>query len=554
MRDTVRPVHPEDLPRRRIPGALQHLVDEGLLGPSLLEWLFDRLPLCDRAIPMLGSAGGYDTILWSVERDAALAELAVRRLPASTLDDRPSLAADLHTARRVATEGIPAEDVHRALRPAAVGVGRLLAEALWRGVLTHEDLRAETLALTTLSPSGFPPNEVHAETRGTPRRHAGHEPRFVVPDVAAVIAGMGDDVRCAEIRGEIERSIAWQQRPTAEVLEGALARCVPLLQPSGEIAVLWVDLPDAHFATSGPRCQLLRARGGALEWLHRRRDATRSVEVHTIDAREGDTFVLLDDEAWAEAITHPRAEPPGEAMTPDALRRRYLERLMSAEPDALSPQGLALRKLGDLANALFAELRAPRAATAAILRVPPWRPPADLAARVARELGAFARAEDAAMALTAAQIRFRGDGHPPPGRVRHLVLQIGCDARLERVEAERLAERFVGAFRARHPWLCRSHEVEVSPLPCAPDASLQGRLDAVQAHVDEVLRGRVGLEARVRSVPSFGGSARIEVLILRDDVDGADDESAAAASLRARIRKVDRALARTVDIDSDYIK
>ena len=554
-------MHPEDIPRRRCPRALQYLVDEWVLSPMRLERLFDRIPLAERAIPMLGSAEGFDSTHWPLERDAALAELAALRLPESAFTDHPSLALDLSAARRVAVEGLLAEDVHRDLHPTARGVGRLLLEAIQRDVLDPEELLAEAVALAALSPSGFPPNEVHAETRGGPQSPVGNEAHRVSPDVAIIIAGTGDDVSRCGIHEEIERAISFLRLGAVEVLEAAFAGCRQLLSPTGEIAVLWVGPSGAYLATSGPRCQLLRARRGELEWLHRRRERAQSAgsfEVHTIDAREGDTFLLLDDEAWAEAVTKASARGPvrGPSGTSprDQMRQNFAAWLTGSTPVDLTPRALSLAKLGDLANLLFAELDAPREAAAAIMRVPPWRPPADLAARIGRELHAFAEAEGAALELQSAIIQFRGDGHPPPGRVRHLVMRIGCDARLQPEEAERLAARFGAAFRQRHPWLCISQITELTPLERADDPSLQGRLDAVRALVDEVLRGRRGLEARVRSVPSFGRGARIEVLILRDDVDEADDEAEAAAILRKRLLDVSRALAETVDVDSDYIK
>jgi len=236
------------------------------------------------------------------------------------------------------------------------------------------------------------------------------------------------------------------------------------------------------------------------------------------------------------------------------MRQLFAAWLSAEAPVDLTPRGLALAKLDDLADLLFAELAAPREATAAILRVPPWCPPEDLAARVARELRAFAAAQGAALELKSASVRFRGDGHAPPGRVRHLELGIACDARLEREEAEGLAARFVAALRGRHPWLCSSHQVEVTPLARADDPALSGRIEEVRTLVDEALRGRVGLEARIRSAPSFGRRVRIEVLILRDDVDGADDEAAAAARLRSMLRAANPALARAVRVDCDYVK
>lgn len=551
-------MHPEDIPRRSCPEALQLLVDEWVLSPMRLERLLERIPLAERAIPMLGSARGFDSTRWPLERDAALAELAARRLPEGALTEHPSLALDLDAARRVAVQGLSAEDLLRDLHPVARGVGRLLLEAIRREVLDPEEVLTEAVALATLSPSGFPPNEVHAETRGGRESPVGNEPHRVSPDVAIVIAGTGDEVIRCGIHAEVERAISFLRLGAAEVLQAAFAGCRALLPPEGELAVLWVGPTGACFATSGPRCQLLRARRGQLDWLHQRRGAEEPFEVHAIDAREGDTFLLLDDEAWAEAVTKASARGPerGPAGTSprDQMRQVFAAWLSASAPVDLTPRGLVLAKLGDLANLLFAELDAPREAAAAIVRVPPWRPPADLAARIGRELHAFAGAEGAALALRSASIQFRGDGHPPPGRVRHLVMNIGCDARLQREEAEGLAARFGEALRQRHPWLCTSHHTELTPLEGADDPSLQGRLDVVRALVDEVLRGRRGLEARVRSVPSFGRGARIEVVILRDDVDEADDEAEAASMLRRRLREASRALAEAVDVGSDYIK
>ena len=68
-------MHPEDIPRRRCPRALQYLVDEWVLSPMRLERLFDRIPLAERAIPMLGSAEGFDSTHWPLERDAAFGDV-----------------------------------------------------------------------------------------------------------------------------------------------------------------------------------------------------------------------------------------------------------------------------------------------------------------------------------------------------------------------------------------------------------------------------------------------------------------------------------------------
>ena len=310
-----------------------------------LERLFDRIPLAERAIPMLGSAEGFDSTHWPLERDAALAELAALRLPESAFTDHPSLALDLSAARRVAVEGLLAEDVHRDLHPTARGVGRLLLEAIQRDVLDPEELLAEAVALAALSPSGFPPNEVHAETRGGPQSPVGNEAHRVSPDVAIIIAGTGDDVSRCGIHEEIERAISFLRLGAVEVLEAAFAGCRQLLPPTGEIAVLWVGPSGAYLATSGPRCQLLRARRGELEWLHRRRERAQSAgsfEVHTIDAREGDTFLLLDDEAWAEAVTKASARGPvrGPSGTSprDQMRQNFAAWLTGSTPVDLTPR------------------------------------------------------------------------------------------------------------------------------------------------------------------------------------------------------------------------
>src|SRR4051812_7171121 len=106
---------PEDLDvSTRIPGALRPLFQEGILSWSQLAPLVTRLSVGERFVFLLGSEEGFDSTRWSLEHDAALADLAARRLaPSEPALADPSHAADLRLARAAAREGLSAYSTNR---------------------------------------------------------------------------------------------------------------------------------------------------------------------------------------------------------------------------------------------------------------------------------------------------------------------------------------------------------------------------------------------------------------------------------------------------------
>jgi hypothetical protein len=86
------------------------------------------------------------------------------------------------------------------------------------------------------------------------------------------------------------------------------------------------------------------------------------------------------------------------------------------------------------------------------------------------------------------------------------------------------------------------------------DESLSTRIAAVRAIAEEVVADRVGLEVQISVVPSWDRTPRLDLIILRGDVDDAADEDAAANEVSAALARADRALARTVSVRGDYIK
>jgi hypothetical protein len=547
------------MPRRTIPHVLAWLVEQQILSEASLAPVLARVPLARYTTRMLGSEEGLDSEWWSVERDARLAELAVSRLPAKILADDKGLAFALNAARRTAAEGLFAYHVHRELRPAAEGVGMLIAAAHRLGVLSSEEIVAEAMALTAFMPSGLPPNVTHTETRGGAADHAGETSR-VWPDVALLVTGVSDPACRVAILDTVESTIACERNTQEKVLEEAYRRCQSLLPPEGEIALLWLALEQSRWMTTGPRAQLLRARRGELERLHPSRQKASGLEINDVAAREGDTFVMLDDEAWASCVKRAFARPPEPRPVAATLReemlRSFLERFQpkAAVRVDISAESLATAQLADLADALFAELGEPRQATLAIARVPPWVAPADLSERIARELRAFGATKKVPIELRSATIHFRGDGHLPPGRVRHLSIVLAVDATQGRTGAEEIAESFVAEVCRRHPYLCKTRDVSVEPFRLAVYPLLVTRIAMVESIVDEVLRGRIGLTADVTPKEAWGPRTGIEVLVIRDDVGGAADETTAAADIMREIRKADPELADTVEVRGEYCK
>jgi hypothetical protein len=122
----------------RLPGLFVPLVAKGAVAASAVAPLIERLPAEERFVQTAVRDGeGFDSTRWPVARDAALAQMAARRLPDPDGRIAETLwAIEVAAGDRIALRALTRRSVARML--AAAGGDEALLAKMWRDV-TEED-------------------------------------------------------------------------------------------------------------------------------------------------------------------------------------------------------------------------------------------------------------------------------------------------------------------------------------------------------------------------------------------------------------------------------
>jgi serine/threonine protein phosphatase PrpC len=346
---------------------------------------------------------------------------------------------------------------------------------------------------------------------------------------AALPAGSPDGVLTAAAE-RAQRDIKALQG-TRQALRGAGA----------EFAALWIHEGKARIAWSG-NCRVYRARGKHVEVVTPTEWQTAPTILGS-DAFEchEQVFALEDDETLL--------------LTTDGYHRLADDwsQYGPLEDHAYHVCRTPLRRL---AESFMALAEADDDATVLCVRFARIDREAEAPRRVREALDGFcARKPDARLAVRSVQVKFPDT---PPGvpvdRLR-LRLVLEADPRGGRARAEALAAEFVAELQRACPELGGSHEWTTEPLVIEDAADLARRKERVAAFVNELLGRYNGLYlGSIEVKPAWREQQTLHVLVLRDDVDNADDETDAAERVAGALARFDPALAASVEVRGEYCK
>jgi hypothetical protein len=294
---------------------------------------------------------------------------------------------------------------------------------------------------------------------------------------------------------------------------------VALGEAGAQLAAVVLEAERAVLVRAGTT-RIYRSRGASLEvltapapTLEPGREHAIEIGAHTVEP--GDTFILTTDGY------HRRADP-------DPVRSR-------ADPSAF----FACESVAAIVRVLIEQGQQLDDDDVAVLAVRVPRPDlrAGLDERVQRALDEWT--PGTLLRLKAVRLRFPAN---PPGIARgfpRLVLAMTCDARRGRGPAHADAEAFVAALREYAPELGGPHEWSLEPAIEEDPTSIEARIAVARSLAEKMLERARGLSIGPITPRAAWGEARhtLEVLVVRDDVDGAGSEDAAA-------RRVARELAR----------